>query len=82
MSAMNGGKEVPNTVSPFDSSAVNSVRQRPLREDLDHPPTALDALNMNKTVGKIELTLELVKHVSMRACFRSAHVSVGRGERA
>ena len=64
-------EKVLNIVSPFDSSAVNSMRQRPLHEDLDHLPTeeeleeALDALKINKAGGKNELTPELVKHVSM-----------------
>ena len=44
------------------------MRQRQLREDLDHPSIGeevLDALNINKAGGKNELTPELVKHVSM-----------------
>ena len=49
---------------------MDSMRQRPFRGDLDHPPTeeeleeALDAVEINEAGGKNELTPELVKHVS------------------
>ena len=50
-------EKVLNVISPFDSGAVDSVRQRPTRENLDHPPTeeeleeALGALKVNKAGG-------------------------------
>ena len=55
--------------SSFDADAVESVEQQPVREDLDHPPTAeeieeaVSALKSNKAGGRNELTPELVKLV-------------------
>ena len=62
-------QKVLNVISPFDSSAVDRVRQRVLHVELDHPPNeeeleeALSALKSNKAGGKNELTPELVKYV-------------------
>ena len=70
---------------------MDSVRQRPLRGDLDHPPTeeeleeALDVLKINKAGGKNELTptaSQACQRGFWRTCFGSVQVCMGRGEHA
>ena len=62
-------EKVLNIVSEFDVSMIEAVRQRPLRSELDAPPTleelekALGALKCGKAGGKNGLLPELVKHV-------------------
>lgn len=61
-----------NIMCIFDKNVIEAVKQRPVCEDLDLPPSkeevqkALDAYKCGKKGGKNGLTPELVKHVGVR----------------